>query len=155
IGSERIAAGEILTASSELISVEAVDYNGNALNSATTLVPTSFELHQNFPNPFNPSTKISFEVPSASEYTVTIYNVAGQKVHEITGSAGSAGTVLVEWNASNQASGIYFYNVKTDNASATKKMVLLKSLVVIFPVREEGLLTLSRQGFFTRAIRSK
>ncbi len=126
IGSESIAVGEVLSANSILVSVEAVDYNGYALNSGISLVPNTFAVHQNFPNPFNPSTKISFDVPSASEYTVTIYNVAGQKVHEITGAASVAGTVLVEWNASNQASGIYFYNVKTDNASATKKMVLLK-----------------------------
>jgi hypothetical protein len=89
------------------------------------LLPSDFALMQNYPNPFNPTTTIAFALPQASDYTLTIYNVTGQVVNQFSGH-GEAGTVTVEWNASNQASGVYFYKLNAGNFSATKKMVLLK-----------------------------
>lgn len=88
-------------------------------------LPASFWLAQNYPNPFNPKTTIQFGLPSASDYTLVIFNVTGQRVAEFTGSA-EAGTNSVVWDATSFASGIYFYRLNAGSSTATKKMLLLK-----------------------------
>ena len=87
--------------------------------------PTAFALAQNYPNPFNPTTSIELALPVASEYTLTIYNVLGQEVKSYSGFA-EAGYVKIDWNAADQASGIYLYKVIAGRYEETKKMVLLK-----------------------------
>jgi len=135
IGSNAIASGShtLMTVPGEgleLVSVETADFNGNALNASVKNLPTSFMLAQNAPNPFNPTTKIAFTMPVSSEYTIAIYNVAGQLVKSFNGHS-EAGTVEVIWdgtdtNHTTVASGIYFYKASANNFSATKKMVLMK-----------------------------
>ena len=125
VSSATIIAGDIVTSNATLLSVEASTFDGSVLNIVTEVLPEHFALGQNYPNPFNPSTKINIDLPFASEYTLTIYNVNGQKVYEITGSA-DAGVVTVEWEASAFASGIYFYKLNAGNFASTKKMLLLK-----------------------------
>ena len=88
-------------------------------------LPIAFALHQNYPNPFNPTTTIGFSLARASNYTLTIYNIAGQKVHEVTGSS-RAGEVEIEWDARTFASGIYLYRLTAGNRTDSKKMLLLK-----------------------------
>ena len=88
-------------------------------------LPTVFALTQNYPNPFNPTTTIELALPVASEYSLTIYNVLGQEVKSFNGFA-EAGYVKVDWNAADQASGIYLYKVVAGRFEDTKKMVLLK-----------------------------
>jgi len=82
-------------------------------------------LNQNYPNPFNPTTTIELALPAASDWTLTIYNVSGQVVADYNGH-NEAGIVTVNWDASNLASGLYFYKATAGSFSATKKMVLLK-----------------------------
>jgi len=121
-----IAAGSVVASDGELLSIEASDINGALLSPGDMIVrPTDFAVYQNYPNPFNPSTKIRFDMPEAGQYSVSIYNVAGQKVKEFNGSAGNE-TVELEWDASTVASGMYFYKVSMNGFTATKKMVLLK-----------------------------
>ena len=115
--------GEFLTINSEIISVEMATREGQP--TSAKLIPTDYALGQNYPNPFNPATTISFSLASASDYTLSVFNVTGQIVAEFEGSA-NAGNHSVRWDAANQASGIYFYKLTTDNFSDTKKMVLLK-----------------------------
>jgi len=122
--------GEFInTNGSAVVSIEMATYDGTPIIAKEVELPTEFALNQNYPNPFNPSTSISFALPTASDYTLTIYNVTGQKVYEVSKSA-DAGIVNVEWDASNQASGVYFYRVVADSKDGqfkeTKKMVLLK-----------------------------
>jgi len=122
--------GEFInTNGSAVVSIEMATYEGAPIIAKEVELPTVFALNQNYPNPFNPSTNISFALPTASNYTLTIYNVAGQKVADFAGNA-EAGIVNVEWDASNQASGVYFYRVVADFKDGqfkdTKKMVLLK-----------------------------
>lgn len=90
-----------------------------------TALPQEFALHQNFPNPFNPATKIRLDMPVASEWVITVYNVMGQTVDEFYGESG-AGTVTVEWDARGRASGMYFYKAVAGDFSQTRKMILLK-----------------------------
>ena len=113
--------GGILNTNGTVKSVDAVDYFGSAYKVVT--LPTAFSI-SNYPNPFNPVTTIELMLPVASDWTVSIYNVAGQKVAGFNGNG--VGKQVVSWDASNVASGIYFYKVDAGKNSATKKMVLMK-----------------------------
>jgi hypothetical protein len=114
--------GNVLNANGTIKSIEAADYYGSAYK--VSLVPSAFGV-KNFPNPFNPATTIELALPVASNWSVSVYNVAGQKVFETSGY-NEAGTHQITWDASTQASGIYFYKVDAGQYSVTKKMVLLK-----------------------------
>ena len=89
-------------------------------------LPAEFALNQNYPNPFNPTTTISFALPTASRVTLKVFNVLGQTVETLIDEPMEAGVHQVNFDASTMASGMYFYNIKTDNDSETRKMVLLK-----------------------------
>ncbi len=95
------------------------------------LTPVKFALQQNHPNPFNPSTKISFALPAKAFVSVNIYNLLGQKVTTLLNKELTAGWHEVDFNAENLGSGTYFYELvaKTANGKVykdVKKMVLLK-----------------------------
>jgi len=115
--------GGFLAFDAPIVSVEMATYDGAPVSAKN--VPTSYALHQNYPNPFNSATTIAFGLPTAGDYSLTIYNVVGQKVTSFSGTA-EAGMVTVDWDASDQASGVYFYKLDTDNFTDTKKMVYLK-----------------------------
>ncbi len=97
----------------------------NAVN-----VPETFALHQNFPNPFNPSTKIQYDIPADANVSVTIFNILGENVATLVNDYQSAGEYVIEWDGSDAASGIYFYKITADtegeNFSKIMKMVLMK-----------------------------
>jgi hypothetical protein len=123
-----LSAGDILNIDGEanLVGVEAADYFGAPLEvEKTVVVPTEFALRQNYPNPFNPETVIELALPVASDWSIAIFNVSGQKVKEFSGVS-EAGVVQVVWDATDAASGLYFYKATAGQFSATKKMVLLK-----------------------------
>jgi hypothetical protein len=86
----------------------------------------NFELFQNYPNPFNPTTNIRFSLNEHSNVSLTIYNQLGQKVASLLNGDKAAGTYEVTWNASSYPSGIYFYELKTEKFSVTKKLMLVK-----------------------------
>lgn len=118
----RTASGDIVYANGGLISVDAADYNGYAYKTA--VLPAEFGL-KSYPNPFNPAATIEMQLPVATDWTISIFNVAGQRVADFSGYS-EAGVVSFEWDASDQASGIYFFKAEAGVFSATKKMVLLK-----------------------------
>lgn len=89
-------------------------------------IPENYKLAQNYPNPFNASTLIEFAVPKNSNVTLKIYNSQGQIVETLVNSKFNAGTYSVRWNAGNLASGVYFYSIKADNFTQTKKLLLVK-----------------------------
>ncbi len=93
-------------------------------------LPTKFALHPNFPNPFNPDTWISFDMPEISQVRISIYNRLGQKVRTLLDETRAAGRFQIKWNGTDDlgrqvSSGIYFYQIETDKYTATKKMILL------------------------------
>ena len=116
-------SGSVLNVHGEIVSIEMATAEGAPV--AARVIPNEFDLAQNYPNPFNPATNLSFNLPQQSDYELAIYNVNGQKVHTFTGNA-NAGKVELTWNASANASGIYFYKLTAGSFTATKKMVLLK-----------------------------
>ena len=87
--------------------------------------PRSFTISQNYPNPFNARTNISFSIDRESDVSIGIYNIAGQRVADLSGRF-KAGENLVTWDASFVATGIYFYRIEYNDATETRKMVFLK-----------------------------
>lgn len=107
------------------VSLQLTESNGAGL-------PTEFALHQNFPNPFNPSTTIAFELPDASLISVKLYNALGQNVATVIEGQFPAGRYREVLNLHTLASGIYFYSIEARplkggaRFSEQKKMILLK-----------------------------
>ncbi|MBE0572422.1 MAG: T9SS type A sorting domain-containing protein, partial [Ignavibacteriaceae bacterium] len=89
-------------------------------------IPAAYSLEQNFPNPFNPSTKINYSLPVEGFVTLDVYNSIGQKVATLVNETKTAGTYSVNFDASDLTSGIYFYKISSGNFTETKKMILLK-----------------------------
>ena len=85
-----------------------------------------YKLAQNFPNPFNPSTDITFSIPAPVKVTLKVYDLSGKEVAELANSDFAAGNYLITFNAGQLASGVYFYKLKAGSFTDTKKMVLLK-----------------------------
>ncbi len=85
-----------------------------------------YALYQNFPNPFNPTTQIQFDLPDASEVHLTVYNAAGQRVATLVDGNLTAGRHSVSFDAENLPAGVYLYRLKTGRFSATRKMLLVK-----------------------------
>ena len=101
------------------------------LSTADEGIPTEFVLHDNYPNPFNPTTTLRFDLPEVSNITLTIYNMLGQKVRTFDYQNTSAGYHSVTWNATNDlgqqvGAGVYLYQLQTKDFVKTRKMVLLK-----------------------------
>jgi Outer membrane protein Omp28/Secretion system C-terminal sorting domain/Kre9/KNH-like N-terminal Ig-like domain len=91
------------------------------------IMPVKYSLEQNYPNPFNPVTTIKFSLPhTVNNASVTIYNALGQKISELVNNPLSAGSYEYRWNAQDYASGIYIYELKTNDFISVKKMILLK-----------------------------
>lgn len=88
--------------------------------------PENFSLSQNYPNPFNPTTKINFSVAKTGKVQIVIYNTLGQKVVTLVNANKLAGNYTIELNATELASGLYFYEMITGDFRATKKMVIMK-----------------------------
>ncbi len=88
--------------------------------------PEGFTLSQNYPNPFNPSTNIRYSVAEPGNVNITVYNLMGQKVAELVNETKSAGAYNVTWNASQMASGMYYYRLTSAGQTITRKMTLIK-----------------------------
>ncbi len=91
----------------------------------------NFQLMQNFPNPFNPSTTIEYQIPRTARVKVSIFNIKGQLIKEILNETQTEGVHRVTWSGTNQnnegvSSGIYFYTVNSDGLILSKKLILLK-----------------------------
>jgi len=85
-----------------------------------------FALEQNYPNPFNPTTNISFTLPEASDVSLEVFNMQGQRVAAIAGGTMAAGSHNVSFDAANLSSGIYLYRLTAGAFTATNKMMLVK-----------------------------
>jgi len=123
--------GEIQSEKPDMIGfASALDVEEGEGAIAPTL-PTEFALRQNAPNPFNPSTSISYDLPRASNVQLEIYNVLGQKVRTLVSGYQEAGSQSIIWDGadntgSSVASGVYFYRINAGEFNATKKMMMLK-----------------------------
>ncbi|MBI5058553.1 T9SS type A sorting domain-containing protein, partial [candidate division KSB1 bacterium] len=94
-----------------------------SLNAA---VITEYALAQNFPNPFNPSTSIVFDMVDAGFVSLKVYNTLGQEVAAVVNGSMDAGRHVVTFDAANLPSGMYLYRLETNGFSAQHKMLLMK-----------------------------
>lgn len=124
--------------SAEIVSAFGGDDNLNTVNfqiannaDYTATIPATFELEQNHPNPFNPTTTIGFSLPHPQHTQLIVYNIAGQKVRMVLDSRLEAGRHAVIWDGKDDsgtpvASGMYFYRITAGDFTESKKMLLLK-----------------------------
>jgi poly-gamma-glutamate capsule biosynthesis protein CapA/YwtB (metallophosphatase superfamily) len=97
-----------------------------SLSEEVRFVPNDFVLHQNFPNPFNPSTKIKYSVPHSSQVVIKVFDVLGNEIETLVNEEKPVGTYELTWNAANLPSGVYFYQLRAGSFVQTKKMILMK-----------------------------
>ncbi len=86
----------------------------------------TFQLYQNYPNPFNPTTIIKFEVPKSEKVVLKVYDILGREVKTLYNAVAPQGITQVNFDASNLATGVYVYTIKTADAMISKKLMLLK-----------------------------
>jgi hypothetical protein len=112
-----------------------IDYDGTFkiydAVEVDALLPNLYDMTQNFPNPFNPSTTISFSLPVDANIKITVFNSLGEKIHEITEASFSSGIHNVSFNADEFSSGIYYYKMQANGIDGTtfssvKKMIVMK-----------------------------
>ncbi|RPI06640.1 MAG: T9SS C-terminal target domain-containing protein [Ignavibacteriae bacterium] len=89
-------------------------------------IPNTFSLFTNYPNPFNPSTKIRYAIPQNSYITLKVFDLRGREIATLVNEKKAPGNYEVTFNAGNLTSGIYFYQLRTENYIQTKKMILLQ-----------------------------
>ena len=89
-------------------------------------IPTVYKLYNNYPNPFNPSTSIKYDLPHNTFVKLSVYDVLGKLVTELVNQDMKAGRYEANWNAINYASGAYFYKLETESFTDMKKMILVK-----------------------------
>jgi hypothetical protein len=107
-------------------------------NSAEEMsaLPGAYALHANYPNPFNPTTVIKYDLPEASSVKLTVFNVLGQQIVTLVNNTVTAGYQSVEWNADNQngasiPSGIYFYRVEAKSLTSNREFVEVRKMLLM------------------------
>ena len=113
-------AGEIVVPSAERFTLE-----------RKTVVPSTFTLHQNFPNPFNPITTLRYDLPEDNFVMLTVYDMLGREINQLVNTTQEAGFKSVQWDAKDSmgravSAGVYLYQIQAGEFVQTKKMVLLK-----------------------------
>jgi hypothetical protein len=106
-----------------------IDFNGDVEYSNELLIlnqPKDYELYQNFPNPFNPSTSISYSIPTYGIVKISVYNALGELIKVLVNETKEPGYYNTKWDAENINSGVYFLKFETNNFNSTKKMLLIK-----------------------------
>ncbi|MBU0520189.1 T9SS type A sorting domain-containing protein, partial [bacterium] len=121
--------GTFLNVTGDIVSVVFATYDGAPVQVMT--LPAEFELGQNYPNPANPTTQISFDLHVAADVELEIFNVVGQRVVSLVDRYLEAGRHTVVWDGRNAdgapvASGVYLYRLHAGNRVSTRKMMLLK-----------------------------
>jgi hypothetical protein len=96
------------------------------INLIGNSVPPHYKLYENYPNPFNPITKIKFDLPEKDFVNLTVYDITGRKIVELANQNFNAGSYELLWNANNISSGIYFYRMTTSKFAETKRMAFIK-----------------------------
>jgi photosystem II stability/assembly factor-like uncharacterized protein len=97
-----------------------------SVNPNTNRIPSTFALHQNFPNPFNPSTIISYQIASLSKVSLKVYDLLGREVATLVNEVKPQGSYTAAFNAAKLPSGVYFYRLQAGRYNSVKKLLLLK-----------------------------
>ncbi|MDK9699312.1 MAG: C25 family cysteine peptidase [bacterium] len=97
----------------------------NGVNDLSVF-PKEWQLAQNFPNPFNPTTEIQFRVDKAASVRLDVFNTEGRLITTLVNRVLPVGRHRVQWNGENHAAGVYFYRMATESRTVSKKMILMK-----------------------------
>jgi hypothetical protein len=106
-----------LTVAGQLTGIRSADNNK---------LPKAYCLYKNYPNPFNPTTIIKYDIPKQSNVLLKVYSIIGKEVATLVNETQSAGAYSVNFKADNLASGIYIYQITAGSFVRTQKMMLLK-----------------------------
>jgi hypothetical protein len=96
------------------------------IEPVSTEIPDKFMLYNNYPNPFNPVTKIKFDTPNSAYTNIVIYDVTGREIKTLINQNISAGRYEIEFDASGLSSGVYFYRINAGDFKDVKRMALVK-----------------------------
>ena len=108
--------------------------SGEETAGGPVAMPTAYELHANYPNPFNPSTVINYDLPEASMVRLSIYNILGQEVATLVNGVVEGGYRSVTWNADEKGgvpSGIYIYRMQATSLTTGKEFVKVNKMVLM------------------------
>ena len=110
---------------------DAADVVGVVLALDGIDLPNNFALHNNYPNPFNPVTNITYDIPEVTQVKIDIYNISGQKISTLAQGQHEPGRYRIQWNATNNygkplSSGMYIYRIRAGNFVSVKKLILMK-----------------------------
>ena len=111
--------------------VDSIVLTMDALGADQDNIPAKYNLTETYPNPFNPATKFSYEIPNTEHVSIDIYNLAGSHIKSLVSSIQNPGFKTIHWNATNDrnepvSAGLYLYTIQAGEFRQTKKMVLLK-----------------------------
>ena len=98
----------------------------SGVNNNNKNVPDKYSLSQNYPNPFNPATSIKYQLPKNSYVKIKIFDILGKEITTLVSQKQNAGVYIVDWNATQYPSGVYFYKMETENFIDVKRMILVK-----------------------------
>ena len=134
IGHSYKFADHSLTSGKYAYRLKQIDYNGEfkyfTLNNEVTIaLPSTISVSQNYPNPFNPSTKINYEMPFDGSINITIFDNTGRELKTLVNGNVQAGYYVVQFNASELSSGIYFYRVNAQTGSQSYSQVFKMMLI--------------------------
>jgi len=104
----------------------ALESEPSSVGNAPVKHPRKYHLYSNFPNPFNPSTTITYTIGETSNVKLSVYNSLGQEVAVLVQGTKNKGTHRIRFNAANLSSGVYYYKIETGNFTKTKKMLLIR-----------------------------
>ena len=102
------------------------DDMSSGIEDISEVTPLQYELANNYPNPFNPTTTINYTLAKAGDVSLEVFNLLGQKVRSLVKTRQDAGSYSVQFSADGLASGIYMYRLETEGFMQVQKMVLLK-----------------------------
>ena len=102
------------------------NWNGESVNASVISQPNAFTMHPAYPNPFNPTTTIIYEINSNDLVNISVYDVLGRNMETLVNNTKTLGSHSVIWNASNYSSGIYYVKMVSGDISQMQKIVLMK-----------------------------
>ena len=103
-----------------------VQDNPTGISETASKLPSNYKLDQNFPNPFNPTTTIRYNIIKTTKVTLRVFDILGREVQTLVNTVQAPGQYTVSFNAKGLSSGVYFYQINAGSFSATKKLILLK-----------------------------
>ena len=102
------------------------DCEENGMSNEVSIIPNNYNISSIYPNPFNPSTTISFSIPEFGLTTITAYDITGRQIETLTNEVLSVGYYSINWNASSYPSGVYLIRMESGSFTQTQKVVLVK-----------------------------